>query len=130
MALQHPAERASKGRTARFEKLAELASNFTSSAVFSVLCVLLVAGFVTVHLVGLSTEWQHLAGDAMAAVSLLLLALLKNSERRAEHAIQRKLDAIAAALLERQEDEGGQGGVAAGKAREDLESAIRMEDRL
>ncbi|MFB7055939.1 hypothetical protein [Streptomyces vinaceus] len=130
MALQHPAERASKGRTARFEKLAELASNFTSSAVFSVLCVLLVAGFVTVHLAGLSTEWQHLAGDAMAAVSLLLLALLKNSERRAEHAIQRKLDAIAAALLERQEDEGGQGGVAAGKAREDLESAIRMEDRL
>ncbi|MFF4293740.1 low affinity iron permease family protein [Streptomyces vinaceus] len=130
MALQHPAERASKGRTARFEKLAELASNFTSSAVFSVLCVLLVAGFVTVHLAGLSTEWQHLAGDAMAAVSLLLLALLKNSERRAEHAIQRKLDAIAAALLERQEDEVGQGGVAAGKAREDLESAIRMEDRL
>ncbi|MFF0218397.1 hypothetical protein [Streptomyces vinaceus] len=129
MALQHPAERASKGRTARFEKLAELASNFTSSAVFSVLCVLLVAGFVTVHLAGLSTEWQHLAGDAMAAVSLLLLALLKNSERRAEHAVQRKLDAIAAALLERQ-GEGGQGGVAAGKAREDLESAIRMEDRL
>ncbi|MFK0219141.1 hypothetical protein ACIQWN_13245 [Streptomyces vinaceus] len=133
MALQHPAERASEGRTARFEKLAELASNFTSSAVFSVLCVLLVAGFVTVHLAGLSTEWQHLAGDAMAAVSLLLLALLKNSERRAEHAVQRKLDAIAAALLERQEgegDEGGQDGVAADKAREDLESAIRMEDRL
>ncbi|MFK0232707.1 hypothetical protein [Streptomyces vinaceus] len=130
MALQHPAERTSEGRTARFEKLAELASNFTSSAVFSVLCVLLVAGFVTVHLAGLPTEWQHLAGDAMAAVSLLLLALLKNSERRAEHAIQRKLDAIAAALLERQEDEGDREGVAAAKAREDLEAAIGMEDRL
>ncbi|KOU16648.1 hypothetical protein ADK52_33205 [Streptomyces sp. WM6372] len=135
MALQHPAERADEGRAARFEKLAELASNFTSSAVFSVLCVLLVAGFVAVHLAGLSTEWQHLAGDAMAAVSLLLLALLKNSERRAEHAIQRKLDAIAAALLEQQEDgegrEGqGRGKDAAGKAHEDLESAIRMEERL
>ncbi|MFK0044098.1 hypothetical protein ACIQU4_08320 [Streptomyces sp. NPDC090741] len=138
MALRHPAERADEGRAARFEKLAELASNFTSSAVFSVLCVLLVAGFVAVHLAGLSTEWQHLAGDAMAAVSLLLLALLKNSERRAEHAIQRKLDAIAAALLEQQEDEEGQEGQegqgrgkdAAGKAHEDLESAIRMEERL
>ncbi|MFE5773921.1 hypothetical protein ACFQ7O_36820 [Streptomyces sp. NPDC056485] len=136
MALQHPAERASEGRTARFEKLAELASNFTSSALFSLLCVLLVAGFVTVHLAGLPTEWQHLAGDAMAAVSLLLLALLKNSERRAEHAIQRKLDAIAAALLEQREGgegkqgEEGRGGEAAGKADEDLESAIRMEERL
>ncbi|MFI6144730.1 hypothetical protein [Streptomyces sp. NPDC051109] len=138
MALQHPAERADEGRAARFEKLAELASNFTSSAVFSVLCVLLVAGFVVVHLAGLSTEWQHLAGDAMAAVSLLLLALLKNSERRAEHAIQRKLDAIAAALLEQQEERAGRAGQegqgrgedAAGKAHEDLESAIRMEERL
>ncbi|MFF4101966.1 hypothetical protein [Streptomyces sp. NPDC001903] len=133
MALQHPAERAGEGRAARFEKLAELASNFTSSAVFSVLCVLLVAGFVAVHLAGLPTEWQHLAGDAMAAVSLLLLALLKNSERRAEHAIQRKLDAIAAALLDRQQGEEGREGRdkdASGKAHEDLESAIRMEERL
>ncbi|MEV6582646.1 hypothetical protein AB0M92_31305 [Streptomyces sp. NPDC051582] len=139
MALQHPAERASGGRPARFEKLAELASNFTSSAVFSLLCVLLVAGFVTVHLAGLSTEWQHLAGDAMAAVSLLLLALLKNSERRAEHAIQRKLDAIAAALLEQRDAKDAKdakdgkkrdGSEAAGKAREDLESAIRIEERM
>ncbi|WP_030155584.1 hypothetical protein [Streptomyces sp. NRRL S-244] len=125
MALQHPAERTGEGRTARFEKLAELASNFTSSAVFSLLCVLLVAGFVAVHVAGLPTEWQHLAGDAMAAVSLLLLALLKNSERRAEHAVQRKLDAIAAVLLEQ-----GKGEEAEGKAREDLESSIRMEKRL
>ncbi|TDU74168.1 low affinity iron permease family protein [Streptomyces sp. KS 21] len=125
MALQHPGERKREGRAARFEKLAELASNFTSSAVFSLLCVLLVAGYVATHAAGLSTEWQHLAGDAMAAVSLLLLALLKNSERRAEHAIQRKLDAIAAALLQQQE--GKEGEI---RAREDLESAIGMEERL
>jgi low affinity Fe/Cu permease len=36
----------------------------------------------------------------MAAMTLLLLALLKNAERRAEAALQQKLDAIAAALLE------------------------------
>ncbi|WP_327280361.1 MULTISPECIES: low affinity iron permease family protein [unclassified Streptomyces] len=125
MAFHHPAERTTEGRAARFEKLAELASNFTSSAVFSVLCVLLVAAFAAVHIAGLSTDWQHLVGDAMGAVSLLLLALLKNSERRAEHAIQRKLDAIAAALLEQQEGKGGEG-----RAREDLKSAIRLEDRL
>ncbi|MCX5195429.1 hypothetical protein OOK31_16215 [Streptomyces sp. NBC_00249] len=123
MSLEHPAEKHGDGRIGRFEKLAELASNFTSSAGFSALCVALVAGFVAVHLAGLSTSWQHLAGDAMAAVSLLLLALLKNAERRAEHAIQRKLDAIAAAMLEQQRGEPG-------TARRDLEKAIGMEDQL
>ncbi|MFE3554186.1 low affinity iron permease family protein [Streptomyces sp. NPDC059193] len=122
MTFEHPSKKGGPGRLGRFEKLAELASNFTSSALFSFLCVLLVAGFVVVHLLHLPTTWQLLAGDAMAAVSLLLLALLKNSERRAEHAIQRKLDAIAAALLEQQEG-------ARGKAQQDLEKAIRIEEQ-
>lgn len=121
MSFQHPAEKHGDGRIGRFEKLAELASNFTSSAIFSVLCVALVAAFVAVHLAGLSTNWQHFVGDAMGAVSLLLLALLKNAERRAEHAIQLKLDAIAAALLEWQRGESG-------RAAEALEEAIRLED--
>ncbi|RSS76746.1 hypothetical protein [Streptomyces sp. WAC06614] len=123
MVFRHPAERGDKGGSGRFEKVAELASNFTSSAAFSVLCVALVAGFVGVHLAGLPVSWQHLAGDSIGAVSLLLLALLKNAERRAEHAIQRKLDAIAAALLEQQQGRSAD-------AHEDLDSAIRMEERL
>ncbi|MFD8981571.1 hypothetical protein [Streptomyces sp. NPDC059564] len=122
MSLQHPAEKHGDGRIGRFEKLAELASNFTSSPLFSVLCVALVAAFVAVHLAGLSADWQHLVGDAMGAVALLLLALLKNAERRAEHAIQRKLDAIAAALLEWQRGEPG-------RAAEALEETIRLEDQ-
>ncbi|MFG2292307.1 hypothetical protein [Streptomyces sp. NPDC048603] len=123
MAFQHPAKRREDGSGGWFERLAELASNFTSSALFSCFCVALVAAFVTVHVLGLPIEWQHLVGDAMAAVSLLLLALLKNSERRAEHAIQRKLDAIAKALLE--ELENRQGG-----ARKDLEDAIGMDEEV
>lgn len=121
MTFEHPAEKGRPGRLGRFEKLAELASNFTSSALFSFLCVLLVAGFITVHLFHLPMEWQHLAGDAMAAVSLLLLALLKNSERRAEHAIQRKLDAIANVLLEEQEGPRS-------KAHRDLAEVVGIEE--
>ncbi|MFI8342911.1 hypothetical protein ACIF8W_23035 [Streptomyces sp. NPDC085639] len=121
MAFEHPAQKGDQGEIGRFAKLAELASNFTSSPAFSVFCVLLVAGFVVVHLLHLDTSWQHLTGDAMAAVSLLLLALLKNSERRAEHAIQRKLDAIAAALLEQYEGEPG-------RAHQELSRAIRIEE--
>ncbi|MEU8437664.1 hypothetical protein AB0F18_33160 [Streptomyces sp. NPDC029216] len=123
MTFDHPAKKSGKGRLGRFETLAELASNFTSSAAFLLLCLTLVAGFAAVHLARLPIEWQHLAGDAMGALSLLLLALLKNSERRAEHAIQRKLDAIAAALLEQQEGDWTE-------AHQDLEDAIGMEDRL
>ncbi|MFC9292587.1 hypothetical protein ACFTWH_30445 [Streptomyces sp. NPDC057011] len=124
MVFRHPAAKSGdRGQAGRFGKLAELASNFTSSATFSLFCVALVAAFVVVHVLGLPNEWQHLVGDSIGAVSLLLLALLKNAERRAEHAIQRKLDAIAAALLEQQEGKQGE-------AHEDLESAIRMEERL
>ncbi|MFE2553677.1 low affinity iron permease family protein [Streptomyces sp. NPDC059355] len=123
MAFQHPARKRQDGRRGRFEEFAELASNFTSSPLFAVLCLFLVGGFVAVHVVGLSTEWQVLVGDSMAAVTLLLLAMLKNSERRAEHAIQRKLDAIARAMLEQQEGKRGQ-------AYEDLKAAVGMEERL
>ncbi|WP_411104006.1 low affinity iron permease family protein [Streptomyces sp. cmx-4-9] len=124
MKPQHPAKKNSDGQVGRFERLAEYASNFTSSAPFALLCVLLVAGFIAVHLAHLSMEWQHVAGDAMAAVSLLLLALLKNSERRAEHAVQRKLDAIAGALLEQMP-----AAQEPGPAQQALRKAIRMEER-
>ncbi|MFF8369853.1 low affinity iron permease family protein [Streptomyces lydicus] len=120
MTLRHPASRGGD-RRGRFAELAQMASHFTSSPAFFVLCLALIALFVAAHVAGLPLSWQLLAGDAMTAVTLLLLALLKNSELRAEHAIQRKLDALAAALLEGRGSEGGQ-------AAEDLRKAIRMED--
>ncbi|MBT2455778.1 low affinity iron permease family protein [Streptomyces sp. ISL-86] len=123
MTFQHPGKKATDGRIGPFERFAERASNFTSSPVFFLLCVLLISGVGVVHAAGLSMSWQHVVGDSVTAVSLLLLALLKNSELRAEHAIQRKLDAIAAAMLEQQEGKRG-------KAHEDLEAAIRIEERL
>lgn len=57
----------------------------------------------------------------MSAVTLLLLALLKNSEMRAEHAVQRKLDALARALAEMNKDDHS-------PAFEDLRRSIRMEE--
>ena len=122
MSARHPTERGGPGR-GLFDRVAQSASNFTSSPVFFAFCVIVVALWLGTHVAGLSTEWQHLSGDAMAAITLLLLALLKNSELRAEHAVQRKLDAIAAALLEQRE----------GKTREAhaaLEEAIGMHEEV
>ncbi|SEM18000.1 low affinity iron permease family protein [Streptacidiphilus jiangxiensis] len=120
MSFQHPAERADGGH-GPFERMAERASNFTSSPLFSLLCLALVAAFLAVHAAGLTLSWQLLAGDVMTAVTLVLLALLKNTERRAEHAIQRKLDAIAAALLEQRSGH-------TDKSVQSLDDAIRMEE--
>ncbi|MGG7575943.1 low affinity iron permease family protein [Streptomyces sirii] len=120
MALRHPADRGG-ARRGRFAHLAEKSSHFTSSPTFFIVCLTLIALFIAVHAAHLPLEWQLLAGDLMTAVTLLLLALLKNSELRAEHAIQRKLDALAAALLEQREGKGSE-------AADELRKAIRMEE--
>jgi low affinity Fe/Cu permease len=120
MTLQHPADRGGD-RRGRFERLAESASNVTSSPAFYGFCVLLILAFVAVHLTGVPLAWMMFVGDLLAAVNLLLLALLKNTERRAEHAVQRKLDAIAAALLEDHEG-------SSRRAHENLREAIRMDE--
>ncbi|MCX4825252.1 low affinity iron permease family protein [Streptomyces sp. NBC_01142] len=120
MTLQHPAERGSEGR-GPFERFAERASNLTSSPLFFSFCLLLVGAFIGVHAAGLPASWQLLVGDTMVSVTLLLLALLKNAERRAERAIQLKLDAIARALLEERNSP-------TGEAFESLRKAIGMEE--
>ncbi|MEU6482802.1 low affinity iron permease family protein [Streptomyces sp. NPDC046887] len=120
MTLEHPAERGGS-RRGPFEHLAEKASNFTSSPAFFGVCLLLVGIVIGVHIAKAPLTWMLLAGESMTAVTLLLLALLKNSERRAEHAVQQKLDAIAAALLEAQQGESG-------PARDKLRTAIGVEE--
>lgn len=120
MTFKNPVHRGGTGR-GRFEQFAEYASNFTSSPVFFLFCLLLVGFFVAAHVAHLRLELLLLAGESMTAVTLLLLALLKNAEMRAEHAIQRKLDAIAGALLEAHAEGGS-------RAFEELRNAIRMEE--
>ncbi|MFG3658727.1 low affinity iron permease family protein [Streptomyces sp. NPDC047706] len=120
MALQHPADRGG-GKRGPFERFAEAASLFTSSPVFHLLCLAMVVAVVVTHASGVALEWKVFAGECMTAVTLLLLALLKNSEQRADRAIQRKLDAIATALVESHVGDREQ-------AFEDLKAAIRMEE--
>ncbi|MGW0080105.1 hypothetical protein [Streptomyces sp. NPDC003393] len=97
------------------------ASNFTSSPAFFLICLVFVGFFVSAHAAHLEPELLLLAGESTTAVTLLLPALLKNAEMRAEHAVQRKLDALARALLEMNKDDHS-------PAFEDLRNAIRMEE--
>ncbi len=120
-ATQHPVERAPERGPGRFDAAAERASHFASSPLFFGLCALLVFAWAGGYAVGISQEAEVALGTAMTAVTLLLVALLKNAELRSEHAIQRKLDALATAMLEQlQEGQRGAGPL--------LDEAIRIED--
>ncbi|MFB7940681.1 hypothetical protein [Streptomyces sp. NPDC056049] len=121
MSTDHPAERGGAGRD-RFAAFSDRASNLTSSPTFYGLCVLLVLGTVVLHFLHPPLPWLIFAGDVMASLNLLLLALLKNTERRDTHAVQRKLDAIAAALLEQREG-------TSHEAADSLRRAIRLDEK-
>ena len=121
MSVKHPADRGSSGERTMFDRFSEASSNFSSSPLFFGMCVALVAVVVACYAAGTGERFTHGLGDAMTALTLLLVALLKNAELRSERAIQAKLDAIAAAMLEDEDST---------EAREDLKRAIGMHDEV
>jgi low affinity Fe/Cu permease len=122
MSTKHPTDRRGGGHGA-FDEAAERASNITSSPLFFVFCVLLILAWGLSYALSFGSDAQHILGSAISAITLFLLALLKNSELRAEQAIQEKLDAIAAAMLE--QDEGD-----THEARDQLLHAIGRHDEV
>jgi low affinity Fe/Cu permease len=120
--LRHPTERG-EGR-GRFDAMAEVASNLASSAVFFGLCFVILAIWVLGLIAGFASGTESALTGTMSALTLLLVALLKNSELRAERAMQLKLDAIVTALME----DRGVGPDA--ETRKGLEDAVRLHEEL
>ena len=123
MSLKHPIERGEEDRRGFFDRLAQRASYFSSSPLFFVLCAALVLAWVGGYLFGASASYEQALGTALTAVTLLLVALLKNAELRAEAAVQSKLDALATGMLEAIRNEGQQ-------ADPMLERAIGIDEQL
>ncbi len=123
MSLKHPVDRGEAGRRGRFDRFAQVASYFTSSPVFFGICVLLVMAWLGGYVFGAGDRYEQAAGTALTATTLLLLALLKNTELRAEAAIQAKLDALATGMLEAIRSEGQ-------KADPMLERAIGIDEEV
>ncbi|MGO9822416.1 MAG: hypothetical protein ACLPTJ_17435 [Solirubrobacteraceae bacterium] len=120
--LEHPADRTEEQR-GPFDRFAERASFLASSPLFFVLCAVLVTGWAVALVVGASDRFVAAAAGLMSAVTLVLVALLKNAELRGERALQTKLDAIASSLLE---DRRGQRGA----AEDDLERSIGVHEQI
>jgi len=89
-----------------FDKFAEGASRLASRAWFFVFCVLLVVVWAPsiVVLKNIDT-WQLIINTITTIVTFLLVALLQNSQTRADMAVQEKLNAIADALADLMESQ-------------------------
>ena len=120
--LQHPADRI-ENRRGRFDQFAERASFLVSSPLFFVLCAMLVLVWAVGLVVGASDRFVAATAGGMSALTLILVAVLKNSELRTERALHTKLDAIASSLLE--ERRGHEGD-----AEEQLERSIGVHDEI
>jgi low affinity Fe/Cu permease len=85
----------------RFDRFATSASRIASRAYFFAACVLLVLIWApTYFLFGSVDTWQLLINTATTIITFLMVALLQNSQTRADQAVQHKLNAIADALAD------------------------------
>ena len=82
-----------------FDRIAEAVSTFIGRAPFFMVCVLVVILWATWGpLAKFSDTWQLVINTGTTIVTFLMVALLQNSTRRSDLAVQHKLNAIADAL--------------------------------
>jgi low affinity Fe/Cu permease len=122
-ALRHPADRGAGGERGRFDHFAERASFLASSPIFFIACFVVVAAWAVGLVAGASNRFESASAGLMSAVTLILVAVLKNAELRADRAVQRKLDAIAGSLLgDKRGDDGD--------SEHELESVIGVHEQI
>lgn len=113
------------GQRTWFDRLADRATGFAAKAGFFLAC----AGFILVWavvglFVGHSHDWNDVLAVPAAAVTLVIVALLQNDQRRSEQAVQRKLNALSGALAELAERSGIDGRFV-----DELRAAVGLEHR-
>lgn len=82
-----------------FDRFATASARFTSRAWFFALCLVLVIVWgPTYFVVGSIDTWQLIINTITTIVTFLLVALLQNTETRADEATQDKLNALAQGL--------------------------------
>lgn len=117
------------GELSFFDRFASTASRYVSQAWFFALCVLLILVWApSVVLIRDIDTWQLIINTATTIITFLLVALLQNSQNRADAAVQHKLNAIADALADLMHAQAGDDP----KLREDMQElkyAVGLERR-
>jgi low affinity Fe/Cu permease len=88
-------------RVGFFDRFAGAAALVASRAVFFAFCVAMVIVWAPSYfLFGSVDTWQLVINTATTIITFLMVALLQNSQTRADHAVQHKLNAIADGLAD------------------------------
>src|SRR3954451_18289213 len=89
------------GKLSLFDRFATAADRVVSGAWFFAFCLLLVIVWApTFFLIRDVNTWQLIINTLTTIVTFLLVALLQNTQRRSDDAVQHKLNAIADALAD------------------------------
>ncbi len=84
-----------------FDRFAAAAAGFVARPFFFSMCLLLVLIWAPSYFLFQSVDtWQLIINTATTIVTFLLVALLQNTQTRSDHAVQRKLNAIADGLAD------------------------------
>jgi len=90
-----------RGQLSLFDRFASRADLVVSRAVFFAFCVLLVLVWAPSFLLLDNIDtWQLIINTVTTIVTFLLVALLQNTQKRSDDAIQHKLNAIADGLAD------------------------------
>jgi hypothetical protein len=81
-----------------FDRFASTVASYASRAWFFIGCLALVVVWVPSILLFKIDTWQLIINTATTIITFLLVALLQNTQTRADAAVQHKLNAIADAL--------------------------------
>lgn len=117
-----------QGEPSLFDRFASRADAFVSKAWFFSLCLLLVVIWAPSYLVIRDLNvYQLLINTATTIVTFLLVALLQNTQRRADDAIQHKLNAIAAGTAVLLDEDADRATIQ--RAHRELTAAVGLEKR-
>jgi hypothetical protein len=116
-----------------FDRFAGAAADFFSKPWFFALCVLLVLVWApSFFVIGNIDTWQLIINTATTIVTFLMVALLQNTQTRADEATQDKLNAIAEGLanfMASVEREQGRDDPQLAEDLKQLRKAVGVEDR-
>lgn len=119
-----------RGKLSVFDRFATSSSDFVSRAWFFLACVLLVVLWAPSILVlpDINT-WQLIINTITTIVTFLLVALLQNTQKRSDDAIQHKLNAIADALADLMAQAASRDLPDLNRDQRELRAAVGLEQR-
>ncbi|GAA4902492.1 low affinity iron permease [Stackebrandtia albiflava] len=110
------------GKVGVFDRFATAASRFFSKPGFFVFCLAVVVVWAPSFLILPNVDtWQLIINTTTTIITFLMVALLQNTQTRADKAIQDKLNAIADALADLSDDHA--------EGEKEAEAAIGVEER-